>query len=196
MEQYSGRVPQLEALFASPLPFPSPPLPFIMPGSVSGHVIVFLPLPDPASILHLLHHIYFGTLFFIDQALDSGEIGWEGLARNVNYLEMGADVELVLSLYWRRVQRDSGTSLVFLPGPAPPNPDASDTGTRIVQVEGEDQPQENNELIYSDVFHPEATLDVPEFPGRVVSAPCSVESSSTSTGEDEGTRMYRRTHSE
>ena len=78
-------------------------LPCILPSSTCTHPIVHLPIPDPASFHHLVHYIYFGSTSFIEEALDNGELTWEGLARNVEYLKMGADIKLFLGRYWRRV---------------------------------------------------------------------------------------------
>lgn len=77
--------------------------PCILPSSTCTHPVVHLPVPDPASFHHLVHYIYFGSTSFIEEALDNGELTWEGLARNVEYLQMGADVKLFLGRYWRRV---------------------------------------------------------------------------------------------
>ena len=66
--------------------------------------VVLLPVPDPGSFVHLAHYLYFGSTYFIEEALNDGVVTWEGLARNVEYLEIGADVDLFLALYWRRVR--------------------------------------------------------------------------------------------
>ncbi|CDO73606.1 hypothetical protein BN946_scf185014.g76 [Trametes cinnabarina] len=77
-------------------------LPCILPSSTCAHPVVHLPIPDPASFHHLIHYIYFGSTSFMEEALDIGELSWEGLARNVEYLQMGAEIKLFLGRYWRR----------------------------------------------------------------------------------------------
>ncbi|KAI0372997.1 hypothetical protein BV20DRAFT_1050411 [Pilatotrama ljubarskyi] len=78
-------------------------LPCILPSSTCTHPVVHLPVPDAASFHHLVHYIYFGSTSFMEEALDNGELSWEGLARNVEYLQMGAEIKLFLGRYWRRV---------------------------------------------------------------------------------------------
>ncbi|KAI8989759.1 hypothetical protein BD414DRAFT_315986 [Trametes punicea] len=77
-------------------------LPCILPSSTCTHPVVHLPIPDPVSFHHLIHYIYFGSTSFIEEALDNGELSWEGLARNVEYLQMGAEIKFFLGRYWRR----------------------------------------------------------------------------------------------
>ena len=198
LEQYAGRLPLLSALFSSATLL-SPPLPYIMPGSVAGRVIVFLPLPDPASILHLIHYMYFGSMFFLDQALDTEELKWEGLARNVDYLEMGADVDLVLSLYWRRLQGHLQPGRIIQPGNVheSSNPPDEVSGQAQVDVEevGEGREGSSDEAIDADSMSLASYL-----PERLLSAPCVVQSSSGS-GPDtfdamEGLYARRRSVSE
>ncbi|EIW60274.1 uncharacterized protein TRAVEDRAFT_57578 [Trametes versicolor FP-101664 SS1] len=77
-------------------------LPCILPSSTCTHPVVHLPIPDPASFHHLIHYVYFGSTSFMEEALENGELSWEGLARNVEYLQMGAEIKLFLGRYWRR----------------------------------------------------------------------------------------------
>ncbi|KAI0647396.1 hypothetical protein C8Q79DRAFT_1000329 [Trametes meyenii] len=77
-------------------------LPCILPSSTCTHPVVHLPIPDPASFHHLVHYIYFGSTSFMEEALDTGELSWEGLARNVEFLQMGPEIKLFLGRYWRR----------------------------------------------------------------------------------------------
>ena len=98
----------------SPMSAPSPALsrqssvsslrlPAILPSSTPTHPVVHLPIPDPASFHHLVHYIYFGSTSFIEDALEKGDLTWEGLARNVEYLQMGTEIKQFLGRYWRRV---------------------------------------------------------------------------------------------
>ncbi|KAH9857234.1 hypothetical protein C2E23DRAFT_881696 [Lenzites betulinus] len=77
-------------------------VPCVLPSSTCTHPVVHLPVPDPASFHHLVHYIYFGSTSFIEDALENGELSWEGLARNVEFLQMGSDIKLFLGRYWRR----------------------------------------------------------------------------------------------
>ena len=80
---------------------PPLPAPRLLPDSEPDHPVVYLPVPDPASLHYLIHYMYFGSTYHIDQALDRGTLSWDGVARNVEYLGMSTDVELFLALYWR-----------------------------------------------------------------------------------------------
>ena len=77
-------------------------LPCILPSSTPTHPVVHLPIPDPASFHHLVHYLYFGSTSFIEDALEKGDLTWEGLARNVEYLQMGPEIKSFLGRYWRR----------------------------------------------------------------------------------------------
>ena len=88
----------------SPKPSSSPlRFPCILPSSTCSHPVIHLPVPDPASFHHVVHYIYFGSTSFMEEALESGDLTWDGLARNVEYLKMGDDIKLFLARYWRRV---------------------------------------------------------------------------------------------
>lgn len=88
----------------------SPRFPCILPSSTCTHPVIHLPVPDPTSFHHLVHYIYFGSTTFIEEALDNGDLTWDGLARNVEYLQMGADVKLFLGRYWRQAHTFRGYS--------------------------------------------------------------------------------------
>lgn len=64
--------------------------------------MIFLPVPDPRSFRLLIHFIYFGSTAFIEDALDRGELSWEGIARNVEYLGMGNDIKVFLGRWYGR----------------------------------------------------------------------------------------------
>ena len=82
-------------------------LPCILPSSTPTHPVIHLPIPDAASFHHLVHYIYFGSTAFIEDALDKGDLTWEGLARNVEYLRMGPEIKSFLGRYWRRTHDPS-----------------------------------------------------------------------------------------
>lgn len=83
---------------------PSNRIPRLLP-SPSTHPALYLPVPDPVSIPLLFHWMYFGSTAIIQQSLDDGSVAWEGLARNVEYLQMSPDLERFLYDWWhdRRV---------------------------------------------------------------------------------------------
>ncbi|KAK7038121.1 hypothetical protein R3P38DRAFT_2904562 [Favolaschia claudopus] len=75
-------------------------LPRLFPGSSSSHPILFVPIPDPSSIHLLVHWMYFGSLSYIEDALNSGSVDWEGIARNVEYLGLPADIKVFLGRWY------------------------------------------------------------------------------------------------
>lgn len=64
------------------------------------HPIIFLPLPDPSSFQLLVHWMYFGNTKPIEQALNSGAVSWEGLARNVEYLDIRSEIRVFLGRWY------------------------------------------------------------------------------------------------
>ncbi|KAF8447791.1 hypothetical protein L210DRAFT_3501331 [Boletus edulis BED1] len=83
-----------------PLRVPKNRLPRLLP-SPPSHPVVFLPVPDPASIQALFHWMYSGNTDRIENALDHGLIQWEGLARNVEYLCLPTDIKVFLGRWYR-----------------------------------------------------------------------------------------------
>ncbi|KAG8217668.1 hypothetical protein J3R82DRAFT_5821 [Butyriboletus roseoflavus] len=75
-------------------------LPRLLP-SLPSHPLVFLPVPDPSSIRPLFHWMYLGNTDHIENALDRGDIQWEGLARNVEYLGLSTDIKVFLGRWYR-----------------------------------------------------------------------------------------------
>ncbi|CAL1705607.1 unnamed protein product [Somion occarium] len=84
-------------------------LPRLLPSPPSQPVL-FLPVPDPSSLRILIHYIYFGSTVYLEDALDRGEINWEGLARNVEYLGMGVEIKVFLGRWYGRWKRGRGES--------------------------------------------------------------------------------------
>jgi len=68
--------------------------------------MIYLPVPDPASLRLLVHYMYFGCTSFIEDALDRGELSWEGLARNVEYLGMGSEIKACLGRWYGQWKRE------------------------------------------------------------------------------------------
>lgn len=82
----------------------APLYPRILP-SPPAHPTIYLPVPDPASFRLLVHYMYFGSTTYIEDALETESVTWEGLARNVEYLGMDTEIKLCLGRYYNRWQR-------------------------------------------------------------------------------------------
>ncbi|KAJ7286337.1 hypothetical protein C8J57DRAFT_1051094 [Mycena rebaudengoi] len=78
---------------------PANRLPRLMPCS-PDHPILFLPIPDPTSIHLLVHWMYFGSTSYIEDSLNDGSVEWEGIARNVEYLGLPADIKVFLGQWY------------------------------------------------------------------------------------------------
>ncbi|KAH0835650.1 hypothetical protein J3R83DRAFT_9401 [Lanmaoa asiatica] len=89
----------IQILSASPL-HPRSRLPRLLP-SPQSHPVLFLPVPDPFTIEPLFHWMYFGNTDHIENALDKGDIQWQGLARNVEYLGLCTDIKVFLGTWYR-----------------------------------------------------------------------------------------------
>lgn len=68
--------------------------------SVHEHPVLYLPVPDPTSFHLLLHWMYFNQTNIISEALHNRNIQWEGIARNVEYLRLNADIKIFLSKWY------------------------------------------------------------------------------------------------
>ncbi|KAJ6491279.1 hypothetical protein C8R47DRAFT_976670 [Mycena vitilis] len=87
-------------------------LPRLMPCS-PDHPILFLPVPDPSSVHLLVHWMYFGSTSYIEDSLSDGSIEWEGIARNVEYLGLPADIKVFLGRWygkWLHAERGARSS--------------------------------------------------------------------------------------
>jgi len=85
----------------NPCAIPSDRRPRLLPSS-ADHPMLLLPVPDPSSIHILFQYIYFGDIDLIKHALEQGEVEWEGVARNAEYLGLGRDLKLFLQAFWAR----------------------------------------------------------------------------------------------
>jgi hypothetical protein len=65
-----------------------------------NHPQLYLPLPDPGSFPHLAHYLYFGSLDYLEDLLHRGDISWEGVVRNVEYLGLRDEVKVFLGRWW------------------------------------------------------------------------------------------------
>lgn len=79
---------------------PSRPPQFL--SSSNSHPVVYLPIPDPSSFNLLLHWMYHGSLKDIELALDDGIVTWEGIARNVEYLDIRDHMRQFLGRWYAR----------------------------------------------------------------------------------------------
>ncbi|KAK7040894.1 hypothetical protein VNI00_009490 [Paramarasmius palmivorus] len=84
--------------------FTIPPdrLPRLLPNSTPEHPVLFLPIPDPTSIEHVIHWMYFGDFTLIEDSLEDGSIDWEGIARNVEYLGLPTEIKVFLGRWYAR----------------------------------------------------------------------------------------------
>jgi len=100
---FSAALP-LDLMYSSDPPtssssVPADRLPRLMPCS-PDHPILFLPVPDPTSFHLLVHWMYFGDFTYIQECLHQGSIQWEGIARNVEYLGLSADIKIFLGNWY------------------------------------------------------------------------------------------------
>lgn len=100
---FAGALP-LDLMYSSEPPtsngtVPADRLPRLMPCS-PDHPIVFLPVPDPSSFHLLVHWMYFGDFTYIQECLHQGSIQWEGIARNVEYLGLSAEIKIFLGNWY------------------------------------------------------------------------------------------------
>lgn len=103
-------LPPLDSSRLSPKPSAArglpiaPLLPRLLPSSPT-HPMIYLPVPDPSCLRLLIHYMYFGSLAYIEDALDDGTASWEGLARNVEFLGMGMEIKVCLGRWYGRWRR-------------------------------------------------------------------------------------------
>ena len=77
------------------------------------HPILFLPVPDPSCFHLLVHWMYFGDLSLIQECLHKGMIQWDGIARNVEYLGLSAEIKIFLGNWyhaWFDTEREVGST--------------------------------------------------------------------------------------
>ncbi|KAJ9102450.1 hypothetical protein QFC21_002850 [Naganishia friedmannii] len=63
---------------------------------------IWLPLPDPRSFGVLAHWLYWGDSSYLEEALARGHVSWQGLIKNIEYLELDNRIRRVLGSWWRR----------------------------------------------------------------------------------------------
>jgi len=78
---------------------PTNRLPHLMPSS-PDHPILLLPVPDPTSFHLLVHWMYFGDTRYIEDCLCQKTIQWEGIARNVEYLDLSTEIKIFLGRWY------------------------------------------------------------------------------------------------
>ncbi|EMD38195.1 hypothetical protein CERSUDRAFT_82440 [Gelatoporia subvermispora B] len=116
---------------------PPPPLPCLLP-SPPTRPTIYLPVPDPKSLRMLVHFIYFGATSYIEDALDAGELTWDGLARNIEYLGMGSEIRACLGQWYARRRRLLRSRAVTDSDSA----SESDTDTDVSSWESDDEDME------------------------------------------------------
>ncbi|KAG6851280.1 hypothetical protein H0H93_011716 [Arthromyces matolae] len=87
---------------------PANRMPRLLP-SPSNHPALFLPVPDPSSFFLVLHWIYFGDTSFIAESLRRKSVHWEGLARNVEYLGISAELKVFLQGWYYGETDENGS---------------------------------------------------------------------------------------
>ncbi|PPQ93218.1 hypothetical protein CVT25_015216 [Psilocybe cyanescens] len=112
---FSGALP-LDLMYSTAPPsssssssVPADRQPRLMPCS-PDHPILFLPVPDPSTFHLLVHWMYFGDFKYIQECLLKGSIQWEGIARNVEYLGLTADIKIFLGNWyhaWLNPERET-----------------------------------------------------------------------------------------
>jgi len=79
---------------------PADRMPRLLQSSTPSHPVIYLPVPDPSSLYLLIHWMYFGSTEHIAEALSDGTIQWEGIARNVEYLRLPAEIKIFLGRWY------------------------------------------------------------------------------------------------
>ncbi|KAJ6567035.1 hypothetical protein B0H19DRAFT_939851 [Mycena capillaripes] len=156
-------------------------LPRLMPCS-PDHPILFLPVPDPSSIHLLVHWMYFGSTSYIEDSLNDGSVEWEGIARNVEYLGLPADIKVFLGRWyatWLHAER-GGRYCSDDEEEEDSDDDASDTETEYYS---DDEEQSDNDAADSP---PPASVDLN-------AALAAVDSLSSLSDDDEPKRGRTRT---
>jgi len=102
-----------DCLSTSRYTIPHTLLPRVLANSTPDHPVIFLPVPDPSSIDLVIHWIYFGRTEFIEEALNNGDIEWEGIARNVEYLGLSTDIKVFLGWWYGRWRHSSRSSMRY-----------------------------------------------------------------------------------
>ncbi|EKM82577.1 hypothetical protein AGABI1DRAFT_68331 [Agaricus bisporus var. burnettii JB137-S8] len=78
--------------------------------SINEHPVLYLPVPDPTSFHLIVHWMYFNQIDVVSEALHDGSIQWEGIARNVEYLGLSADIKFFLKKWYHTWLDPSGTT--------------------------------------------------------------------------------------
>lgn len=84
--------------------------PYILPSSRLNHPVIFLPVPDPVSVPHLIYYMYFGSFAHIEDSLQKGTLTWQGVVRNVEYLGMRVEIKAALGRYHRIWMKPTSTT--------------------------------------------------------------------------------------
>ncbi|EIN07141.1 hypothetical protein PUNSTDRAFT_104658 [Punctularia strigosozonata HHB-11173 SS5] len=79
--------------------------------SSTTQISVFIPVPDASSFRVLIHWIYFGQTQLLAECLARGVVSWEGVARNVEYLQLGNEIRSFLGGWWATYLRPGALEL-------------------------------------------------------------------------------------
>ncbi|KAF8623475.1 hypothetical protein AX15_006259 [Amanita polypyramis BW_CC] len=88
-------------LFTDQFAHPVNHIPRLLPCS-PDHPSIYLPVPDPQSIQAIIYWIYWGKTDYIEECLHDGSIHWEGLCKNVEYLDLPTELKIFLA-QWRHL---------------------------------------------------------------------------------------------
>ena len=75
-----------------------------------GTPTMLVPVPDPSSLGVVLHWMYWGDASAVEDALSSGQVSWQGLVHNIDYLDLDAPIKRIVGKWWRKwvkVERQS-----------------------------------------------------------------------------------------
>ncbi|RXK36140.1 hypothetical protein M231_06582 [Tremella mesenterica] len=79
-----------------------------MPPRVGEKPTLWVPLPDPGSFSVLLHWMYWGDNLALESAIHNGLVSWQGIVRNIEYLEASDSLKRVLGQWWKTWIEPSG----------------------------------------------------------------------------------------
>lgn len=132
---------------ALPPAFSSKILPRVLPSSEAKHPKLYLPVPDPDSFPLIIHWCYFHDFSLLERKLDTGEVRWDALARNAEYLGMTPEFKTWLGRYYARAaamhppapQNSPWSSEEELPGDTTDSTDSSENDYESDFLDDEDE---------------------------------------------------------
>ncbi|KAL7419437.1 hypothetical protein Q5752_006275 [Cryptotrichosporon argae] len=79
----------------------------LVPMREGERAVVYIPLPDLASFGVIVHFLYWGDAGALEAALSNGAVTWQGMVKNIEYLELDDRIKRVVGKWWRRWVRPS-----------------------------------------------------------------------------------------